>query len=47
MKFRTLIDRYAENSPKTTRRMQLVENEWRKTGRKLSRRIIIECKLVE
>ena len=30
-----------------TRRKQLVESKGRKTGRKLTRRIIIECKLVE
>ena len=30
-----------------TRRRQLVEIEGRKTGRKLTRRILIECKLVE
>ena len=39
--------RYAENSSKTTRRMQLVESKGRKTGRKLTRRTEIECKLVE
>ena len=38
---------YAENSSKTTRRKQLVENKGRKTGRKLTRRMIIKCKLVE
>ena len=27
--------------------MQLVENKGRKTGRKLTRRMIIKCKLVE
>ena len=35
------------NSSKTTRRKQLVENKGRKTGRKLTRRMIIKCKLVE
>ena len=30
-----------------TRQKQLVEIKGRKTGRKLSRRIIIKCKLVE
>ena len=35
------------NSPNTTRQKQLVEIKEQKTGRKLTRRIIIECKLVE
>ena len=35
------------NSPNATRRKQLVENKGRKTGRKLTRRMIIKCKLVE
>ena len=30
-----------------TRRKQLIEIEGRKTGRKLTRRMIIKCKLVE
>ena len=30
-----------------TRRMQLVEIKGRKTGQKLTRRIIIECQLVK
>ena len=38
---------YAENSSKTTRRMQLVEIKGRKSGRKLTRRMIIKCKLFE
>ena len=35
------------NSPNATHRKQLVENKGRKTGRKLTRRMIIKCKLVE
>ena len=35
------------NSPNATRRKQLVEIKEQKTGQKLTRRIIIECKLVE
>ena len=35
---------YAENLSKTSRRMQLVENKGRKTGRKLTRRIITDYK---
>ena len=37
-------NRYAENSSATTRRMQLVEIEGRKSRRKLTRRKLIECK---
>ena len=35
------------NSPNATRRKQLIEIKGRKTGRKLTRRMIIKCKLVE
>ena len=35
------------NSPNATRRKQLVEIKRRKTGRKLTGRLIIKCKLVE
>ena len=35
------------NSPNATRRKQLVESRGRKSGRKLTRRTEIECKLVE
>ena len=42
-----MLKRYAENSPNATRRKQLVEIKGRKTGRKLTRRMIIKSKLVE
>ena len=35
------------NSTKATRQKQLVENKGRKTGQKLTRRMIIKCKLIE
>ena len=36
-----------KNGMRKTGRKQVVEKKGRKTGRKLTRRIIIECKLVE